>query len=1008
VKTRNLFYQIATVIVMVALVSSQGAAISNERAQTAISISFTEHTIAGNFASHTVYTTDLNGDGNVDVLGAATQDGIAWWENDGNEHFTQHTISDSFQGAISVYATDLDEDGDMDVLGAAWDVSDITWWENDGSGHFVEHTIADDFTDAGSVYAADVDGDGDIDVLGAARSINTIAWWENDGDEHFVQRTVTDSFESAWPVYATDLDSDGDVDILAGAFYPGEFAWWENDGGEHFAKHTIADNLVGARSVYATDVDKDGDVDVLGAANTADVIAWWENDGSEHFTEHVITDGLGRAECAYAADLDHDGDVDILGAAYRADDITWWENDGTERFTEHTIADNFDGATWVYATDVDGDGDVDVLGTAAMASDIAWFENTGGTPDTVPPAAIDDLTATPGTYPGDIVLSWTAPGDDGDTGAASYYEVREDFRGPILSKSDWDDASGVEGEPTPLAAGTPQTMTVSLTPGHMEHFAIRACDEVDNCAEISNPASDETPGMLISDINWELGRNPAGILDEEVTVLVIPARTDDLTLGIGNIGLVAAMVSLARDVKDGLLKYIFAKRGAGGNAALAALAKASLAFCVGDNLSAMRAQLLWGLHSSESGDPTLLLWDPGVPLLSMGVPYVVTGTVREWESSICQLKWPLDGFYYLEVTDSTDVEKHTPSATDPHLAIPSGYTYHYWHDMLWDPIIGYGDQVCTIGLVTERYPIGGYHYVRIQLLERADEALPVRVSAGEEAPDIGSTALFCGTKRAADGDDLHPGELPLQRYLDTTAGEGGMQVLQGTESEVARHESSLVTQMQVETGSPVDIHVYDPVGNHVGVLYDGNGSAVGVESEIPNVEYFYGVDGAPEIVSISNPTAGAYTVTVRGTATGTYTQTVRIYSSGRQTYTSTVTARSTHAGQEDTTIVDEIPAAPTGLELDVDGSGVNLAWDDNTEDDLGGYNIYRSTRADGGYQRMNEALLLGSSFTDSLADAHTAYYYYVTAVDTDHNESGHLAPVASRYFIYLPLVVRAH
>jgi hypothetical protein len=57
---------------------------------------------------------------------------------------------------------------------------------------------------------------------------------------------------------------------------------------------------------------------------------------------------------------------------------------------------------------------------------------------------------------------------------------------------------------------------------------------------------------------------------------------------------------------------------------------------------------------------------------------------------------------------------------------------------------------------------------------------------------------------------------------------------------------------------------------------------------------------------------------------------------------------------------------------------------------------------------MNEALLLESSFRDSFADAYTAYYYYVTATDTDHNESGHLAPVVSAYLVYLPLVVREH
>jgi len=44
----------------------------------------------------------------------------------------EHTISTSFSGGTSVKAVDIDEDGDMDILGAAWN-SGISWWENDDS-----------------------------------------------------------------------------------------------------------------------------------------------------------------------------------------------------------------------------------------------------------------------------------------------------------------------------------------------------------------------------------------------------------------------------------------------------------------------------------------------------------------------------------------------------------------------------------------------------------------------------------------------------------------------------------------------------------------------------------------------------------------------------------------------------------------------------------------------------------------------------------------------------------
>ncbi len=301
------------------------------------------------------------------------------------QNFTQHTIKGDFDGATSIYATDLDGDGDVDVLGTAYIAGDVTWWENDGNENFTQHTIDGTFDGAYSVYATDVDGDGDVDVLGAAAGDHDITWWENDGNENFTEHTIADTFYDAFCVYATDVDGDGDVDVLGAAADADDITWWENDGNENFTQHTVDGTFYGARSVYATDVDGDGDVDVLGAAYTADDITWWENFPSGNpppadpinWTQHTIKGDFDGAWSVYARDVDGDGDVDVLGAATEADDITWWENTGgtPPSFTEHTINAKFDGARSVYARGMDGDGDVDVLGAAYYADDITWWEN---------------------------------------------------------------------------------------------------------------------------------------------------------------------------------------------------------------------------------------------------------------------------------------------------------------------------------------------------------------------------------------------------------------------------------------------------------------------------------------------------------------------------------------------------------------------------------------------------------------------------------------------------------
>jgi arabinogalactan endo-1,4-beta-galactosidase len=81
------------------------------------------------------------------------------------------------------------------------------------------------------------------------------------------------------------------------------------------------------------------------------------------------------------------------------------------------------------------------------------------------------------------------------------------------------------------------------------------------------------------------------------------------------------------------------------------------------------------------------------------------------------------------------------------------------------------------------------------------------------------------------------------------------------------------------------------------------------------------------------------------------------------------------------------PEAPTGLSATAGNSVVSLDWNDNSEGDLAGYNIYRSTTSGSGYSKLNSSLLSTSNYTDNSVSGGTTYYYVVTAVDTSSNES---------------------
>ena len=157
------------------------------------------------------------------IFGNTVQANIGW---------TEHTIDGDFNGASSVYATDVDGDGDTDVLGAAWLGHYITWWRNDGGSPitWTEYTIKSNFYNASSVYATDVDGDGDTDILGAAAASKDITWWRNDGGSPitWTEYTIEDIFDGANSVYATDVDGNGDTDVLGAATNADDITWWES------------------------------------------------------------------------------------------------------------------------------------------------------------------------------------------------------------------------------------------------------------------------------------------------------------------------------------------------------------------------------------------------------------------------------------------------------------------------------------------------------------------------------------------------------------------------------------------------------------------------------------------------------------------------------------------------------------------------------------------------------------------------------------------------------------
>lgn len=153
---------------------------------------------------------------------------------------------------------------------------------------------------------------------------------------------------------------------------------------------------------------------------------------------------------------------------------------GTE---ETLVVGGFAGGATVYF----GLRALDERGNRPPISNVVSATTSG---DTSAPAAVADLTVVEiaGTS---VDLTWTAPGDDGNTGTASAYHLRRSAA--EISLANWDDADVLEVEGAPGPPGTAETTTATMDSSvPNNYFALRTADEAGNLSPVSNNVAVKT------------------------------------------------------------------------------------------------------------------------------------------------------------------------------------------------------------------------------------------------------------------------------------------------------------------------------------------------------------------------------------------------------------------------------------------------------------------------------------------------------------------------------------
>jgi hypothetical protein len=180
---------------------------------------------------------------------------------------------------------------------------------------------------------------------------------------------------------------------------------------------------------------------------------------------------------------------------YGSDVSYWWESNDTFGEGDSTSFNDF-----LIVAEKDGD-------STSIQYHLTWdsptptltlanTEGEEGQNDVTPPGSINDLYGVPGNNHGEIILTWTAPGDDGDIGTASYYVIKYSTE-PINQYNFWM-ANSVPNPPFPSPAGQAENFTISdLQHGQYYYVAVKAYDEVDNESAISNVAQSFAAGMMV-------------------------------------------------------------------------------------------------------------------------------------------------------------------------------------------------------------------------------------------------------------------------------------------------------------------------------------------------------------------------------------------------------------------------------------------------------------------------------------------------------------------------------
>jgi hypothetical protein len=318
---------------------------------------------------------DVDGDGDLDVVIASNLDGNRVFVNDGTGRFAvaargRLPLDGYWTSALAI--ADLGGDARPDLVFGSTGCSagQAQVHLNDGAGLFTAGAATALSGACGETYSVapltDLDGDGDLDAILGNEGPNLVLFQDGEGQFMPDFDALPLHRDTTYALATGDVDGDGDADVLAGSA-GGQARLYLNDGRGRFADGTarLPVRIDGTSSVLLADVDGDRDLDAALGVRGGQLLLY-ANDGAGTFTDVTATRVpalLTTTVEVAAGDVDRDGDLDLV-LANHLEPCRLYRNDGSGRFTDVTsthMPGRIAPSEGLAVGDVDGDGDLDLV-----------------------------------------------------------------------------------------------------------------------------------------------------------------------------------------------------------------------------------------------------------------------------------------------------------------------------------------------------------------------------------------------------------------------------------------------------------------------------------------------------------------------------------------------------------------------------------------------------------------------------------------------------------------------